>query len=151
LQCVAKFGASALASVPAKLTLAEIKPFPLHQPEKRYLVTEGNMVSIFCPPPVSNPAALIQYYHDDRKLPTPRILPTSNSLLLTHVTSQDSGMYTCSATNYITGTTVPSSFRVNLTVVPNHTVDPSPPKFLTQPQANYVVPSGKHFSLFCFV
>lgn len=121
-----------------------MKTFPV-QPEKRYIVTTGNMVSIFCPPPVSNPAALIQYYHDDRKLSTPnvRILPTSNSLLLTHVTTQDSGVYTCSATNYITGQTMHSPFRVNLTVVPNHSTMPQAPKFLSQPQSNYVVQSGK--------
>lgn len=144
LQCVAWFGASALASVPAKLSLAEMKPF-VHQSEKRFQVTVGNMVSIFCPPPVSNPAAVIDYYHNDKKLSPPnvRILSTSNSLLLTNVAVQDSGVYTCSATNYITGQTQHSPFRVHLSVVSGQTVMPSPPRFLATPQNNYVVQSGK--------
>lgn len=143
-QCVAWFGASALASVPAKLSLAEIKPFP-HQPEKRYQVTVGNIVSIFCPPPVSNPSALIQYYHNDKKLSPQhvRILPTSNSLLLQNVSVHDSGVYTCSATNYITGQTFVAPFRVILDVVPSRSVPSSAPKFLSAPQTNYVVQSGK--------
>lgn len=141
---MASFGASAIASVPAKLSLAEMKVFP-HQPEKRYQVTVGNMVLISCPPPVSNPAAVIDYYHDDKKLSPPnvRILSTSNSLLLTNVTVQDSGVYTCSATNYITGQTLLSPFRVILTVLHNHSVLPSSPSFLSVPQNNYVAQSGK--------
>ncbi len=121
-----------------------MKPFP-HQPEKRYQVTVGNMVSIFCPPPVSNPAALIEYYHDNHKLSSPsaRILTMPNSLLLLNVTEQDSGVYTCSATNYITGQTIQSPFRVVLSVVPNQSQLPSCPRFLAVPQNNYVVQSGK--------
>lgn len=149
-QCVASIGATALASVPAKLSLAEMKSFPL-LPEKRYQVTVGNMVSIYCPPPVSNPAASILYYHDDRRLSPPnvRILSTSNSLLLTNVTAHDSGIYTCSATNYITGQTIHSPFRFNLTILPSSAVLPSPPKFLAAPQTNYFVQSGSNVTIEC--
>lgn len=136
----------AIASVPAKLSLAEMKPFSYsHPPEKRFQVTAGNMVAIYCPPPASTPAALIEYFHDDHRLspPSVRILPTSNSLLLTNVSIHDSGVYTCSATNYITSQIAPSPYRVVLNVVSSHLMTPSPPKFLTVPQTNYVVQNGK--------
>ncbi|XP_065214508.1 interference hedgehog-like isoform X2 [Planococcus citri] len=149
-QCVAYFGASAIASVPAKLSLAEMKPFP-HQPEKHYKVTAGNMVSIFCPPPVSNPSAVIQYYRNDKKISSQhsRILPTSSSLLLQNVSEQDSGVYTCSATNYITSQTFNAPFRVILEVVPSRSVPQYPPKFLSSPQTNYVVQSGSNVTIEC--
>lgn len=149
---MASIGATALASVPAKLSLAEMKSFP-RLPEQRYQVTVGNMVSIYCPPPVSNPAASILYYHDDRRLSPPnvRILSTSNSLLLTNVTAHDSGIYTCSATNYITGQTIHSPFRFNLTILPSSAVFPSPPKFLAAPQTIYFVQSGKHSKIFAII
>lgn len=66
-QCVAWIGASALASVPAKLSLAELRVFP-HQSNQHYEVGVGNTVSLHCGTPYSNPPALLQYYRNKEKL-----------------------------------------------------------------------------------
>ncbi|KAL1138634.1 hypothetical protein AAG570_008697, partial [Ranatra chinensis] len=146
-QCVAWFGASALASIPAKLTMAKLQPF-LYQPLKQYTVSIGNTVAINCPPPVSTPPAFIQYYHNDRALPvSTNILPTTGTLLITNVTSKDAGVYTCSATNYITGLIINSPLKVTLMVVPPG--EKEPPKFLTPPQASYTIQAGQNVTLEC--
>ncbi|XP_075233056.1 interference hedgehog-like isoform X2 [Lycorma delicatula] len=146
-QCVAWFGASALASTPAKLTLAELRPF-LYQPPRHYSVSVGNIVTIDCPVPVSNPAPVIQYFHDDVRLPTTsEIVSTTGSLVLVNVTSKHSGIYTCSATNYITGQTVLSPVKTTVMVTNSNT--PSPPRFLSTPQSLYVMQAGFNVSMEC--
>lgn len=67
-QCIAWYGASALASIPAKLTLAELKPFPRVLP-RQFTVSAGNTVAVECPPPISYPPPVIQYYKNDERLP----------------------------------------------------------------------------------
>jgi hypothetical protein len=66
-QCVAWIGASALASVPAKLSLADLQGFP-HQSNQLYEVVAGNTVALHCGTPYSNPPALLQYYRNKEKL-----------------------------------------------------------------------------------
>ncbi|CAB0010162.1 unnamed protein product [Nesidiocoris tenuis] len=147
-QCVAWFGASALASTPAKLTLAELQPF-LYQAHRHYTVTEGNNVVINCPPPVSKPAAIIQYRRNDQLLPPESnpVLQTTGSLLLTNVTEKDNGIYTCSATNYITGLIIDSPLRVTLAVI--KPAEPVSPRFLYNPQPKYTIQAGQNVSLEC--
>ncbi|XP_073980733.1 interference hedgehog-like isoform X3 [Rhodnius prolixus] len=146
-QCVAWFGASALASTPARLTLAELQPF-LYQPHKQYFVTEGNNVAINCPPPVSKPPAIIQYLHNNHIMSeSTTILPTTGSLLLSNVSQRDAGVYTCSATNYITGQIIDSSLKVTVTVEPPG--EPASPRFLYIPQAKYIVQTGQNVSVEC--
>uniref|UniRef100_A0A146KQA7 Interference hedgehog n=2 Tax=Lygus hesperus TaxID=30085 RepID=A0A146KQA7_LYGHE len=147
-QCVAWFGASALASTPAKLTLAQLQPF-LYQPPRQYVVTEGNNVVINCPPPVSKPAAIITYRRNSVQLAAESItiLPTTGSLLLQNVTEKDNGEYTCSATNYITGLIIDSPLKVIVTVVKPS--EPSPPRFLYTSQSKYSVQAGQNVSLEC--
>jgi hypothetical protein len=66
-QCVAWFGASALASVPARLSLAELRAFR-QQSNQQYEVVAGNTVALHCGTPYSNPPALVQYYRNKEKL-----------------------------------------------------------------------------------
>ncbi|RZF47790.1 hypothetical protein LSTR_LSTR006054 [Laodelphax striatellus] len=141
-QCIAWFGASALASTPAKLTLAELKPF-LYQPLRHYSVTVGNTVAIDCPAPVSNPNPVIEYLHNDIKLP----VPSTKTLLLVNVTAKDDGVYTCMATNYITAQTVTSPLRTTLVVT--QATAPSPPRFLATPQSLYVSQIGQNVTMEC--
>lgn len=146
-QCIAWYGASALASIPAKLTLAELKPFS-HALPRHYTVSTGNTVAVECPPPVSYPPPVIQYYKNNERLPaSANTLSTTGTLILSNVTSIDSGVYTCSATNYITGQTFSSHLKTALTVA--HQSEPSSPRFLYTPQSTYIVQSGTSVSLEC--
>ncbi|KAG8249046.1 hypothetical protein J6590_029396 [Homalodisca vitripennis] len=146
-QCIAWFGASALASTIGRLTLAELKPFP-HTAPRYFTVSAGNNVVIECPAPVSYPPAVIQYYFNNVVLPdSSTMLMTTNSLVLHNVTSSNSGRYSCSATNYITGQTVQSQLVTSLSVVGSQ--QQSAPKFLYTPQSLYVVQNGSNVSLEC--
>lgn len=146
-QCVAWFGASALASTPARLTLAELQPF-LYQPQREVRVSPGNTVPISCPPPVSKPPAIIQYLHDDSVMSeASNMLPSTSTLILPNVSSRDSGVYTCTATNYITGMVINSPMKVTLIV--EESSESSSPRFIYQPQSKYVVQAGQNVSLEC--
>jgi hypothetical protein len=63
LQCVVEFGAEALTSLPAQLTIAQLDPFQ-PQNNKTLDVAEGNTVAITCDAPYSNPPPVIQFYKD---------------------------------------------------------------------------------------
>lgn len=66
-QCVAWYGASAIASNPARLSLAELGPIP--PPSNKSLeVSEGNNIGIKCRTPYSKPSAVIQFYKNNRTL-----------------------------------------------------------------------------------
>lgn len=60
-QCVAWYGAQAIASTPALLTIAELGKFP-KVPSSTINVTSGNKVTLYCPAPPSNPPAIIRYF-----------------------------------------------------------------------------------------
>lgn len=66
-QCIAWYGASAIASNPARLSLAKLGPIP----PMSYLsieVSEGNNVGVKCRVPYSKPAAVVQYYKNNKTL-----------------------------------------------------------------------------------
>ncbi|PSN34324.1 hypothetical protein C0J52_23725 [Blattella germanica] len=148
-QCVAWFGASALASVPAKLSLAELQPFS-HRYNQHFEVGSGNTVALHCGAPISNPPASLQYYKNEEKLsvlPAVEFLASTGTLILQNVTASDSGSYHCAATNYFTGQTVESPFRILLQVKPQRL--PQPPRFLDIPHTNYTVQAGWNVTLEC--
>nr|CAD7205079.1 unnamed protein product [Timema douglasi] len=140
-QCVAWFGASALASIPARLTLAEIEPFAPREAQS-YTVTKGNTVALRCDAPYSQPPAGLHYHKDGHKLPE-----SMGTLLLQNVTSRDSGSYTCSAINYLTGQVVTQPHPMNLTVLSEGPDEE--PRFLTTPPNNYTAQHGSNITLEC--
>ncbi|XP_069684363.1 interference hedgehog-like [Periplaneta americana] len=148
-QCVAWFGASALTSLPARLSLAELRPFP-QKPSQTYEVRTGNTVAIHCGAPYSNPPASIQYYRNKEKLKVSanmEFLASMGTLILQNVTTRDSGSYHCAATNYITGQTVTSQFNITLKVVSQCAHQAS--AFLSTPQTNYSIQAGSNVTLEC--
>ncbi|XP_021913765.1 interference hedgehog-like isoform X2 [Zootermopsis nevadensis] len=148
-QCVAWIGASALASVPARLSLAELRAFP-QQSSQQYEVVAGNTVALHCGTPYSNPPALVQYYRNNEKLQVSanmEFLASMGTLILQNVTSQDTGSYHCAATNYITGQTVSSQFNIMLRVVPQGVQEA--PHFLNTPCTNYTIQAGSNVTLEC--
>lgn len=64
---MAEFGAEALTSLPAQLTMAQLDPFQPHT-NNTLEVVEGNSVAVSCDAPYSNPPPVIQFYKDGRPI-----------------------------------------------------------------------------------
>ncbi|XP_052863109.1 interference hedgehog-like [Anopheles cruzii] len=134
-QCVAWFGASAIASIPARLTLATIGPvadqadmmsvatgggrYPDPRsptmmrrvlptiPQQHFKVYPGNSIIVDCGEIVSNPPPIWSYYKDGITIyPNVTQLQPGRRLILAALTQRDSGTYWCSALNSITGNEV---------------------------------------------
>ncbi|XP_078674782.1 cell adhesion molecule-related/down-regulated by oncogenes-like isoform X2 [Branchiostoma floridae x Branchiostoma belcheri] len=103
-QCAVTSRAGSIISPPAYLHLAEIAKFRTDVPQK-VKVLQGNTAIIPCVPPVSKPAARVQYRHEGKwiKNSTERILITpSGNLQIANVTLEDWGLYKCAAVNPVT-------------------------------------------------
>lgn len=145
-QCIAWFGVSAIASNPARLSLAELGPIP-PKSYKSLIVSPGNNIVIKCRVPYSNPAAVIQYYKNNETLQASQIL-NSGTLLLTNVSSRDNGQYTCSVTNtYVREDAIFLPSYDTLNVVKG--LDRKPPQFSYPPQSRYNVQAGANITLEC--
>uniref|UniRef100_A0A182K3H9 Interference hedgehog n=1 Tax=Anopheles christyi TaxID=43041 RepID=A0A182K3H9_9DIPT len=152
-QCVAWFGASAIASIPARLTLATIGleaegvpgrhdrvPTTMRriQPQQHFKVFPGNSIIIDCGDIVSNPPPIWSYYKDGMTIyPNVTQLQTGRRLILASLTQRDTGTYWCSAVNSITGSEVILPQRTTVTV---DYVPRSAPRAFTQPQNVSVLP-----------
>ncbi|XP_065344762.1 interference hedgehog isoform X1 [Cloeon dipterum] len=124
-QCIALFGASALASLPAEVSVAHIE-HPVGLPTNTVDTTyTGSMFYVKCHPPVSVPPARIIFFKDGQQLS--HQADAYGGFMLRNVTSKDSGRYTCSATNPITDITVKLSDTLDLHVgsPPTHDVAPA--------------------------
>uniref|UniRef100_A0A182MA69 Interference hedgehog n=1 Tax=Anopheles culicifacies TaxID=139723 RepID=A0A182MA69_9DIPT len=152
-QCVAWFGASAIASIPARLTLATIGleaesapgrhdrvPTTMRriQPQQHFKVFPGNSIIIDCGDIVSNPPPIWSYYKDGMTIyPNVTQLQTGRRLILASLTQRDTGTYWCSAVNSITGSEVILPQRTTITV---EYVPRSAPRAFTLPQNVSVLP-----------
>ncbi|XP_040155548.1 interference hedgehog-like isoform X4 [Anopheles arabiensis] len=154
-QCVAWFGASAIASIPARLTLATIGleaeatgvpgrhdrvPTTMRriQPQQHFKVFPGNSIIIDCGDIVSNPPPIWSYYKDGMTIyPNVTQLQTGRRLILASLAQRDTGTYWCSAVNSITGSEVILPQRTTVTV---DYVPRSAPRAFTQPQNVSVLP-----------
>uniref|UniRef100_A0A182VZ42 Interference hedgehog n=1 Tax=Anopheles minimus TaxID=112268 RepID=A0A182VZ42_9DIPT len=152
-QCVAWFGASAIASIPARLTLATIGleaesvpgrhdrvPTTMRriQPQQHFKVFPGNSIIIDCGDIVSNPPPIWSYYKDGMTIyPNVTQLQTGRRLILASLTQRDTGTYWCSAVNSITGSEVILPQRTTVTV---EYVPRSAPRAFTLPQNVSVLP-----------
>ncbi|CAH1962264.1 unnamed protein product [Acanthoscelides obtectus] len=142
-QCLAFYGTKALASVPSRVTMARLEPFP-KQNSLEETVSVGNTVTWRCAVPKSNPEAYIQYFKDGQFLNHTDV--KMNSLILPNVKEEDTGVYTCIADNGITDS-VNSSAKLNLRIVRN---GPSrAPYFLIEPKDVYTILKGKTVFLEC--
>lgn len=139
-------GTSGLASDPAKLTLATMQKFS-DKNDIFIKVTEGNTVPITCPIPYSEPEAIVQFYKNGIPIENANLVNTK-TMVIKNVRSADSGLYDCSANNYITLQIFASNHKTVLTVYANTTIQG--PYFIKQPQTEYIVPRGKNITLECF-
>ncbi|XP_055684502.1 interference hedgehog isoform X3 [Lutzomyia longipalpis] len=166
-QCIAWYGASALASVSAKLTLATITlgndnhifeqdgfgvnildgkrrnppPQIVH-----WQVSPGNSVIIKCGDIVSNPPPVWSYFKDNTQIRASVLQLSSGALILTSLTQKDSGSYWCSAVNSITGMEIKIPRRTDLNVT---NTPKAAPIFLSQPPTVITVKPGATAILEC--
>uniref|UniRef100_A0A182FQQ4 Interference hedgehog n=1 Tax=Anopheles albimanus TaxID=7167 RepID=A0A182FQQ4_ANOAL len=163
-QCVAWFGASALASIPARLTLATIGleqdtsgtsysagsgrydrvPSTMMRrvlptiPQQHYKVYPGNSIIVDCGEIISNPPPIWSYYKDGMTIyPNVTQIQTGRRLILPNLTQRDSGTYWCSAVNSITGSEVVLPQKTTIQV---DYVARSAPRALSLPLNVSVVP-----------
>ncbi|KAG5882564.1 hypothetical protein JTB14_011765 [Gonioctena quinquepunctata] len=144
-QCLAYYGAFVVASVPWRVTVATLPDFP-PQDSTNAVVAVGNTVLWRCPPPKSNPEAFIEYskrgeVHSSVSSPYSQV----RSLILSNVRVENSGVYTCRATNTIKY--VNSSTNFNLMVV-NSPANKAP-HFIVDPSREYTVLKGETVLLEC--
>lgn len=146
---------------------------PSSQQPVVYQVAPGNVVALSCPPPPSSPQAQLHFFRDDHPLSgifrlsisvyidehfvdretiknkkvtvcllAARVSSTG-SLLLANVTVADTGRYSCSASNPLTGQSLTLPYIVQLRVeVPSHGSAPRSPHFLAPRTSNYTVLAG---------
>lgn len=167
IQCVAEFGAEALTSLPAQLTIASLSQFGGSLQNRSLEVVEGNGVAISCDPPYSNPPPVIQFWKDGRPLTLPESdssyslpgtggsgsysLSDSGVLHIFNVSAaSDSGVYWCIVSNHITTETAVAPFFTRLTITPrSKAMGRRSPEFLVKPKSYFVVPKDGNVTLDC--
>ncbi|XP_011183135.1 interference hedgehog isoform X1 [Zeugodacus cucurbitae] len=149
-QCVAWVGSAAIASTPARLTLVSISIDNSNGYSRnaiRWSVAPKNCMLIRCGTVTSNPPAVWSFFRNGEKVPQTEVLPSANgALILNSVSSKDSGNYTCSAMNAITGVEVRFPQRIDLRV---DYIDRTPPYFLNIPVSQVTARPGETAVLEC--
>lgn len=162
---MAWFGAVALTSLPARLSIAVLGEFPLVQllntsesgpgrPTLRDSESSGRpvyIVEVFggetavlpCPPPLSDPSPTLTFFKDGRVVTENdrlRMMPSGN-LHVINATYADQGSYTCAAANHITGELVDGQ-RVLKLVVKSATARARPLILTWAPEERYISQIG---------
>ncbi|CAH0560050.1 unnamed protein product [Brassicogethes aeneus] len=143
-QCLAYYGASVIASVPWRITMAKLNKFA-YQPSVDIQVVEGNTVSWRCQPPESNPEAYIDYYRGDQRIDPPFLKPRIKTMLLQNVSVTDSGRYKCTATLNIKKYTSDTTLSLKVVRYMEH----MEPTFIIKPKTLYTVVKGGTVFLDC--
>lgn len=118
-RCVAWFGSSAHASISAKLRLATIsmESKDSYKPIIHWKIAPKNSLIIRCGDVVSAPDPVWSYFKDDVPLPSnEQVQSKIGGYVLTNITSFDSGIYSCVATNTVTGAEIKMPQRYSITV-----------------------------------
>ncbi|XP_044255166.1 interference hedgehog-like isoform X3 [Tribolium madens] len=142
-QCLAYYGASVVASIPWRLTIANISEFP---PQEKIEVTvlPGNTINWRCDPPEANPEPYLDYHKNGIYVP-PFVRVMTKSLIIPNVTTDNSGSYTCKSGNVCNDKV--SSVLFNLKV--DKRAPREPPKFIIRPKSVYNVTKGDKVLLEC--
>lgn len=130
----------------ARLTLATIQKFS-DKDDSVINIAEDNTLSISCPVPYSEPEPIVDFYKNNVRINNNTNLVNGRTMVIRNVKLSDSGMYHCTANNYISQQTFVSNCRTIVIVYTNKTF--RAPHFIKQLQTEYVVLRGKNVTLEC--
>ncbi|XP_071749386.1 interference hedgehog-like [Lepeophtheirus salmonis] len=144
-QCI---GRESIATLPANLSIAELKEFSSEGKNSSFEVTQGNDVIIHCDVPYSNPPGFVEYYRDGIYLEA-EVLLNSEILFIKNVVPElHNGNYTCSVQNHIIGQKKHSKFQVELKVIPSHG-NRRKSQIIYHPKGKYSVNKGESITIPC--
>ncbi|KAK9870090.1 hypothetical protein WA026_006184 [Henosepilachna vigintioctopunctata] len=144
-QCLAYYGASVIASVPSRITIATLGNFTKIG-ERRVDVLPGNTVLWKCELPYSNQDPYVDFFKDWKYLEPTELFSNANVLVLENVTNTDSGIYRCGASSATVHKKM-SLESLNLKVSSYAAMQE--PYFLIEPPRNYTVAKGSSVFLEC--
>lgn len=145
-QCLAQIGATILASVPARITIATLERIP-RQDDSSLVVAAGNTVIWWWETPFSDPPASIDYFKNGLYFsPKHNLQRTTRSLILPNVTVDDSGVYKCRVENTVLQQEETTSV-LNLKVVAN--MPHEKPHLIRPLKEMYTVVKGQTVFLEC--
>lgn len=143
---MAQIGATVLASVPARITIATLDKMP-KQEDSYLVVAAGNTVIWWWEIPFSDPPASIDYFKNGLYFsPKHNLQRTTRSLILHNATVEDSGIYKCRIDNTVLQKQETTSI-LNLKVVQN--APHERPHLIRPPKEMYTVVKGHTVFLEC--
>ncbi|KAL3267033.1 hypothetical protein HHI36_011175 [Cryptolaemus montrouzieri] len=144
-QCLAYYGASVIASVPSRITIATLENFTKVE-QRKVDVVPGNTILWKCELPYSNPDPYVDYFKDDQYLEPTELSSKIKSIIMENVTFSNSGIYRCGASL----PTIPRSMsKESLNLRISNYVSGQEPYFLIRPPNNYTVIKGSSVFLEC--
>ncbi|XP_056010396.1 cell adhesion molecule-related/down-regulated by oncogenes-like isoform X3 [Ostrea edulis] len=119
-QCIATNNAGSLASKPARLSKAALKPFKSRE-DLHLTVLQGLNINLPCEPPASNPPATILFSVNGSTVTSGKsgrfLVFADGSMMIRNASLLDSGRYHCVAVNPVTGRNRTASHVVHLQVL----------------------------------
>ncbi|XP_050550321.1 LOW QUALITY PROTEIN: interference hedgehog-like [Spodoptera frugiperda] len=117
-QCVVWYGAVSLTSVPARLSVARlINAGDRVTAEERVISAPlHNTVILHCKEPASEPPAVLTWWKEGSKGKRKQLETPHGVLVIHNATSDDSGTYSCRATNELSGEALDVAQKTHLNV-----------------------------------
>ncbi|KAJ8720352.1 hypothetical protein PYW07_012395 [Mythimna separata] len=117
-QCVVWYGAISLTSVPARLTVARLitAPGQMAAEERVIIAPLQNTVIIHCKEPTSEPPAVLTWWKEGSKGKRKQLETPHGVLVIHNATAEDSGTYSCRATNELSGDALEVAQKTHLKV-----------------------------------
>lgn len=117
-QCVIWYGAVSLTSVPARLTIARLVSPPNKVADKRVILAPiYNTIVLHCLEPQSEPPAVLTWWKEGGSKGKRKQLETPHGVLvIQNASTDDSGTYSCRATNELSGDSLDIPQNVHLMV-----------------------------------
>ncbi|XP_047028499.1 interference hedgehog-like [Helicoverpa zea] len=117
-QCVVWYGAISLTSIPARLTVARlINHSDKITAEERVIIAPlQNTVILHCKEPMSEPPAVLTWWKEGSRGKRKQLETPHGVLVIHNATSDDSGTYSCRATNELSGEALEIAQRTHLNV-----------------------------------